>query len=156
MPKSATLGNNLVDQLLPTVGALRQSLNAKMGVRQYRVYVVRRTWSGARRGEGTATDVAEELTPAPRVQMGLTYKLEKCGLDEAGVVVLSEVDLRYTEDDLDGHPIAANAEWFYRIDDGQGQSIRSRTFQLARPPIPDREKDIGWEIHLRPSVENDG
>lgn len=155
MAKDAILGNNLVDKLLPTVGKLRQSLFAKMGVRQFRVFTVRRSWSGGRRGEGTATDTAVELTPAPQVSMGLTFSMEPCGLDEAGAVTLREVDLRYTEDELDGRPIAGHEEFFYRIDDGQGQSIRSRSFQLARPPFPDREESIGWIVHLRPSADND-
>jgi hypothetical protein len=155
MAKNATLGNNLVDKLLPTVGKLRTSLFAKMGVRQFRVFTVRRTWDGGRRGEGTPTETEVELTPPPQVSPGLTYKMEPCGLNEAGAVILREVDLRYTEDELDGKPTAASDEFFYRIKDGQGQSIRDRAFQLARPPFPDREDTIGWIIHLTPSTEDD-
>jgi hypothetical protein len=155
MAKDAILGNNLVDKLLPTVGRLRTSLFAKMGVRQFRVFTVRRSWDGGRRGEGIATEVESELTPAPDVSMGLSFKMEPCGLNEAGAVILREVDLRYTEDELDGQPIGGNEEFFYRIKDGQGQSIITRSFQLARPPFPDRQDSIGWIVHLSPSTEDD-
>jgi hypothetical protein len=153
--KDAVLGNNLVDKLLPTVGALRSSLFASMGVRQFRVFVVRTSWDGGARGVGVSTATEHELTPAPQVTYGLSYRMEPCGLDEAGWVRLREVDLRYTEGELDGGDIPANETFHYRIEDGQGQAIRSRTFTLAKPPFPDREKDIGWEVHLRPTADGD-
>lgn len=150
MGKNATLGSNLVDKLAPTVGKLRIALYPAFGVRQYRVYLVRRSWSGTRRGEGSVTVIStEELTPRPLVTIvGGGSAMVPGGLDEADRVTLSEVDLRYAEQDLTGRPILENEEWLYRIDDGHGQMIRSRWYELNGAPIMDRERDIGWVIPL--------
>jgi len=150
MAKDATLGTNLVDKLLPMVARLRTTLYPAFGVRQYQVYLVRRAWSGTQRGEGTVTVVStEEMTPRPLVTpAGGGASMVPGGLDEADNVMLTEVDLRYTEQELTGRPLLENEEWLYRIDDGHGQEIRSRWFELNGTPRTDRERDIGWAIPL--------
>jgi hypothetical protein len=62
---NAILDTTLVDDLVPTIDELR-TLNDEFGTRQQRVFTVRRTWNGARRGEGTgqlATVDAPTATP---------------------------------------------------------------------------------------------
>ena len=152
MGGSAILGTNLVDRLVPMTDRLRGRLNAMAGVRQYSVYRVRRTWSGARRGEGTATTtLREEVTPAPKVSFaGLKSALEPAGLLEDGGALLTEVSLTYTEAELTGRPLAANEEFLLELVDIQGQASRSRYFEPTDAPlVVDRERDIGWRVPLR-------
>jgi hypothetical protein len=149
---SAILGTNLVDRLVPMTDRLRGRLNAMAGVRQYAVYRVLRTWSGGRRGEGTATTLLrEELTPAPKVDFSrLRNHLEPAGLLEDGGALLTEVSLTYTEAELTGRPLAADEEFFFELVDVQGQASRTRYFEPTDAPlVVDRERDIGWRVPLR-------
>lgn len=153
MPGSAILGPNLVDDLVPTVDELRSSLHADFGVRQFRVYTVRRTWASGTTGEGTSSDAETEITPRPLVvakeaQQSLHYDLDRCGVDEVGELILKEVSLTYTEAELAGGDLADGEEWFIKLADGQGQAISDRHWVVAKPPFPDRIKDIGWVVNL--------
>ncbi len=154
MGGSAILGTNLVDSLVPdVVDGLRDDLHPAFGVRQFRVYTVRRTWSGGITGDGSYSDVETELTPQPLVKPYRTeYRLDRCGIDEAGLVVLREISLTYTEAELVGGPIAAGEEWLIKLIDAHGQSIADRYWVVARPPFPDRIKDIGWIVQLEKAV----
>lgn len=155
MPGSATLGSNLVDSLLGTVDDLRGSLNTDMGTRQWRVYVVRRQWTGPNRGEGTYSDVLTELTPQPLVDPNeLFFSAQSAGLEIDGNVTISEVSLTYKEAELNPYP-AANEEILYLLADAHGQEMANLYFTLAEPPKPDRVRTIGWIIKLK-SVVVDG
>ncbi len=155
MPGSATIGTNLVDSLLGMVDDLRGSLNPDMGVRQWRVYVVRRVWSDGRVGEGTPADTLTELTPQPLIQSyNLFYEISPAGLDESGTVIASEVSLTYTEDELQPSP-GVGEEILYLLRDAHGQSIADRYFVLSAPPEPDRTNTIGWILKLK-EIQVDG
>jgi hypothetical protein len=149
------LGENLVDKLVPTVDKLRANLLPAMGVRQYTVAIVKRRWSGEQRGEGTASVVSTlTLSPPPLLTYSnnlraLHYDLQPTGADDEGTVSLSEVSLTYSEVELTGGALAANEEMYYRITDDQGQGIAPRYYMLSAPPVPDREKAIGWQLSLR-------
>jgi len=156
MPGSATLGSNLVDSLLSVVDDLRGSLHPAMGVRQWRVFVRLRTWSGGRVGAGSPTDVDTELLPQPLVESDDRYlAVESGGLDEMGSIMLSEISLTYTEDELDGGSNVAGREVLYVLSDALGgQALSDRLYQLMEPPKPDRVKTIGWVVKLRRSTED--
>lgn len=150
MAGSSTLDEDvLVDSLVPTVDSLRGDLHAAFGVRHFRVFVVSRTWSGGLPGLGTFTDVEEEILPRPMVEpfTELKYKLEPCGLTEAGYVKLSEISLAYSEPDLVGES-EEDTQILWRISEGQGQNTATRYFFPKGPPYPDRIKTIGWLIGL--------
>lgn len=149
MPGSATLGTNLVDSLLTMVDDLRGSLNPDMGVRQWRVFVVRRTWAGGAPGVGSYSDVETELTPQPLVKSyDLQWQPIPAGMNEQGNIMLHEVSLTYTEAEL-SPPYVAGSELFYCLRDAQGQAIRDRYYQLMEPPKPDRVRTIGWLVKLK-------
>ncbi len=155
MPGNATIGSNLVDSLLGMVDDLRGSLNPDMGVRQWRVYVVRRAWDGGRVGDGAYVDTETELLPQPLVtDYNLFYSLIGAGLVEEGNIVLTEVSLTYTEDELQPAP-AAGEEIMYVLRDAHGQSIAPRYFVIMAPPQPDRTNTIGWIVRLK-HVQMDG
>ena len=153
MAGTAVLGTSLVDDLIPRVDELRRDLHADFGVRQYRVYTVKRVWSESRRGAGDALYVNEtELIPAPRIDWGsLKQTLSDIGVDEDGSITLHEVSLTYTESELNPSNLAANEEFFFKVVDGLGQGIAARYFTPQDRPVPDREHEIGWVVTLRHS-----
>lgn len=142
----------LVDSLVPDViDGLRESLHPLFGVRAYRTFTVKRTWSGRNVGDGVSSETVVELRPQPKVQewSDLEYELEPCGVDLSGQIKLTEVSLTYTQAELDGGTLASNEQWLIRIDEGHGQGSRSEFFFHQRPPYVDREKDMGWVVWLR-------
>lgn len=165
MGGSAILGSNLVDSLIPdVVDGLREELHPDFGVRAFRVFTIRRTWSGLTIGEGSFTDTEVELRPQPLViasDDGITeLRLEQCGLDEVGKITLKEVSLTYTEAELTGvfgnpmpAPLTDREQWLYKLSDAWGQGIESSYWVLNKRPFPDRVKDIGWVVSLRRSAD---
>ncbi len=142
----------LVDSLVPDViDGLRDTLQPAFGIRAYRVYRVIRTWSGRVAGDGTASDVGAELRPQPRVKVwdGLQFTQAICGVRELGDVKLTEVSLTYTDADLTGQPLARNQEMFVAIGEANGQASPLRVWGHTQPPFIDRERDMGWVLHLR-------
>ncbi|HSR79093.1 MAG TPA: hypothetical protein VLN57_21145 [Xanthobacteraceae bacterium] len=142
----------LVDSLVPDViDGLREELQPTFGIRAYRAYRVVRTWSGRVAGDGTSIDVGAELRPQPRVKVwdGLQFTQAICGIRELGDVKLTEVSLTYTDADLTGQPLARNQEMFLAIGEANGQGSPLRVWCHTQPPFIDREKDMGWVLHLR-------
>lgn len=154
MPGTASLADNLVNDLVLVADELR-GLRGDFGQNPWAVYRVVRTWSGARPGAGTATDVATEITPTPRVgwvegESGrIRFDLPPTGMYEKGEIVLAEVSLTYTFAEVKGTTASANLEVFYKLTDAQGNGMADRWFTVSAPPAPDREKSIGWVVSLR-------
>ena len=157
MPGNAVLDpNNLVDGLVEDViDGLREELHPQFGVRPYRVFLVTRTWTGRTVGDGRVTESEEEIRPQPDVVLGqvqseeVSYRLEQAGIDEVGGLVLQEVSLTYTDEQLTGGDLKPNQQFFYRLDEAQGQGQPSRWFVLGKPPVVDRAKTMGWIVYLR-------
>lgn len=157
MPGSATLDpDQLVDGLVADIDDLR-GLADEFGTRQFRLYAVTRTWAGGEVGEGDDgfTDSEVEIAPPPKVDpyVELGFKLQPCGIDEAGVVKLSEVSLSYSLQDLVGYPpggsLEPGVERVFKLRENYGQGHPDRTFYLDKSPAADREKTIGWVVWLR-------
>lgn len=142
----------LVDSLVTDViDGLREGLHPGFGVRAFRVYRVIRTWSGDTLGDGVATDDVKELRPQPEVMVwdGLRIEAARCGLEELGDVVLTEVSLSYTYDQLTkSGTLDDNQEIIYAIGEAYGQGQPVRTFTMSKPPFPDRTKTLGWKLWL--------
>lgn len=150
----STLGTSIIDSLVGVIDSVRDSIHAIVGDRQYRVYVVRRTWSGSRRGEGIATSTAVELTPPPLVQIegddkGVHYQMQSGGREEEGQCTLREVSLTWAEGDLVPVGLPSNVEFYYRLVDQKGQGLQTRHYVPEGPAAVDLEKDIGWVVRLR-------
>lgn len=146
----ARLGTNLVDSLVTTIDSLRTALYPDFGVRQWNVDLVRREWSGSGRGDGTVSVLSTtRLKPMPLVLGVVDKELQPYGLDEEAEVLLKEVSLKLTEEELTGGDLSAVEEFFYKISDAHGQQLGARYYVLTQTPFPDREKDIGWILRLR-------
>lgn len=157
MPGTANLTDGLLDDLIPVIDELRGDLHSEFLVRPYRVFAVLRTYAGAKVGVGEYTESETEITPQPRVLQwgangGHRYELEPCGLANVGEIMVTEVSLTYTYDELTGgRNLAKNQQFRIRLKEAQGQGDPTRDFIHSRPPYKDREKDIGWVLWLRVS-----
>jgi hypothetical protein len=154
MGGSATLGQDLIADLVPVVDEIRGELNPDFGTRPYRVFRVKRRWTGAGRGDGQALTVFDtEITPQPDVALpsqaeALKYELLPTGKQEAGGILLKEVSLTYTHDELAGGALGPTEEFYFRVTDALGQGLPNRYFVPATPPVVDRDKTIGWIVPL--------
>ena len=147
---TATLGTNLVDELVAVADELREDLHADMGVRQFRCYGVRGAWSGTYHGEGShAITEIREFIPSPRVTLADKHDLTPGGLLATGTCKLEELSLTYTQSQIMGEPVAANGDWHIVLVDGLGQGVSRRVFLPQDHPTTDRENNIGWEVVLR-------
>lgn len=156
MAGNATLDPDiLVDDLVETVDELRQDLADGLGTRMFRVYTVVRTWEGSRVGEGEYTDTEVEILPPPFVAQWfeeakmLHYEQELCGINEAGYIELREVSLSYTYEDLLAHaPAEENVQHLIKLTERHGQGQPVRYFVHSKPPMPDRDRRMGWTCQL--------
>ncbi len=145
----------LADELVSVTDEIRGAVHGALGTRPYRVWVVRRSWSGGRRGVGEPVDTETELLPPPRVRRSpqLEKRLRPAGPEEEGDITLTEVSLTYSEDELYPAARTENAEFFYRLDEGHGHDARPRFFVPREPPQArrgDSQRDaIDWRIELR-------
>ena len=150
----STLGNSILDTLIPVLDQVRGIVNPLVGNRQWTVTVVRRTWNG-RKGDLIAGFTLSEtvLSPQPLVEFqgddkGVGYEMKGAGREEEGICRISEVSLAYSEDQLAPVSLAGNVEFYYRLTDAYGQNVQPRHYVPAGPPAPDRIKSIGWVITL--------
>lgn len=131
---------------------------AQLGLRPYVVSIVRRQWSGPRRGVGVEDDAVSVLRilPVPVVMdlSGVAQVASPGGLDEQGGVLVKQVSGRYSEDvllcrDRDGEPADANASvhWEISFTDPTGRPSEARRFTPASAPYYDPEK-FEWSIRL--------
>jgi hypothetical protein len=146
----ATMGTNLVDDLVPMADDLRDELHRDFGVRQFRTYLVRRVWSGTYVGNGSlkVTSIGE-LIPAPDVELADTHTLTEGGLQATGTATLHGVSLTYTQNQLLGEPLSNNEEFHYLVVDAHGQGISRRLFIPQDHPTTARSKSLAWDVTIR-------
>lgn len=157
------LGSTLAQKLIPIADNVR-NLFTRFGMRPYKVRIVRVRWSGGKRGRG-APHVARsiDLLPTPLVEdlSALTEVLEPIGVDETGVVTVSEISGRFTDDQLrylsdDGAPPGPDEEVFYEIEypqpDGAGGDV-VRRFTLRGAPDYKAGR-FQWSVRLEKANED--
>lgn len=108
---------------------------------QTRLHVVKtrtRTWSGAKVGLGSSTDVDVTLTPKPRVgAVDTRLRMAEPGKYQEGDRVVRKVSATYTEAQLTGGTVAANAEFYWLVDDEPYRVVEVT------------ERYIEWRVLLR-------
>lgn len=140
---------NLVDELISTVDEIRDSIFPDLGVRGYTLTRVIRTWDGIEVGDGTSTTQNLAITPPPLVEFVNRRDELQNGRTERSNLKVTEVSLRYTEDELCGRPRAPTAECYYRLEESQNQGQRTSYWMLSGTPEPDRMNlDIGWTMRF--------
>ena len=106
----------LRDDLIPCVDSARDIIN-DFGLRPYVVLMRTRTWSGTQPGDGTATDVDVAIAPVPKVSHPSPRLIANSGgTIQEGDRMVSKISASYTEAQLTGNPLAANAEVWWVID----------------------------------------
>jgi hypothetical protein len=147
---AATLGTNLVDDLVPTVDDLRAELYTDFGVRQFHTYMVRRVWGDTYVGRGAMKVTQKQnLVPDPDVVLEDTHSLTPGGLQATGTATLHEVSLAYSQNQLLGEPLANNEEFHFLVVDALGQGIARRLFIPQDHPVTSRDKELGWSVKIR-------
>lgn len=162
-PSRMNLRSTLAQRLIPVADNIR-NLNTRFGIRTYKVKIVRVRWSGDRRGRGVPTVELElDILPTPLVQdlTTLTEILNPVGLDETGVIGVSEISGDYTDDQLrflnEGESPGPDEEVFYEIEypqpDGAFGGAFRRRFTLRGAPYYSAGQ-FQWRIRLEKSNED--
>jgi hypothetical protein len=158
----------LVSRLIPTVDKIRQ-LYTDLGLRTYRVFLVVTDWSGGERGRGTMTELARtEILPTPRVDgvTGVSQILHATGLEEEGSISVSQISVKYSEDDLLGTvPLVQDStdrrtgkksvEFFWEVVEDRGVcdptgATTARRRRFTPSGAPELSKDtFSWKINLK-------
>lgn len=136
-----SISKTLVQRLTPTVDAARD-IATRLGARPYRVTLVWVKWSGAKRSEGVPTVEEMPLLPTPKVVdlNSLQVIQNPIGGDMVGMLRVSEISPRYTEDQLNGNgeggtPKPPNWEFFWEIEfrTAHGPGSRRRFIPKSTP-----------------------
>ena len=142
---------SLAERLSAIVNRARQN-NAQLGLRPYRVFSIRRHWSGGEVGRGDVCEVfCRELLPRPKVEFRTRREPTPAGFVERGVVTISEINPQLTEDEVIDLfatcPAKPGDESFVEVvmDARDGQSRRRRLI-IVEPPT---RQSFAWRVTLR-------
>lgn len=144
---------NLVDRLITKVDKIRDRVNVnKVGVRRYRLFRVIRSWDGLEVGAGNATLQVDEILPVPAIQLGgEPDRLFGRGRQQDDSMRASEVSLSYTENFLEGQPLTAGQECYYKLIELNAAQASDTTYWIMlRRPEADRcettSGNIQWKM----------
>jgi len=156
------LNKTLARKFIPLGDSLRDLLT-KFGLRPYKVRIVRIRWSGGRRGIGTAVvEKALDILPTPKVLdlSTLTEIVNPVGLDEVGIILVTQISGRFTDEDLrfldnDGGDQDPDSEVFYEIEfpRSDGRPGDKRRFFLRSAPMYMAGK-LQWQLRLERAHED--
>lgn len=141
-------------QLTCVVDSIRD-LYTCFGARAYKIVRVRTRWSGGRRGEGVEEVIEEvELLPTPLIDdlTTLINVASRVGGNEEGIIEVTEVSPRYSEDFLtgklsDGQETPTDEQFYYEISLPQGGSFIRRRFVLNSAPSKE-PLAFQWKLEL--------
>jgi hypothetical protein len=143
----------LVDSFGHLVDDLRQ-IAVDFGLRPYRMFSIVTAWSGGEKGRGQEFVVSEvELLPTPSVDVSsLQGEMTAAGLNENGVLRVTEVSPRYTEDDIYSifhvQPLPAGHFGFIEVRlDCRDGNARRRRFVVSGAPQR-RADQFDWSVRL--------
>lgn len=111
-----------------------------LGAQKLNTYILTRTWSGGKIGEGTPTDVRTQVLPSPRiVNVAHDRRLKEGGHFKSGDIVLKQISQQTypTESEIDGTRPGAGIEIFYMVGD--------RLYTV----VTVIQKQVTWSVHLR-------
>jgi hypothetical protein len=103
-------------------------------------YLVTRTWTGARPGDGTFSDDESQLLPSPYiVDLSHNLNIPDAGTIKHGDILLKNISKQSypLESDLDGSSDAKNIEKLYRIGEYLYQVIRVKNNYIT------------WDVQVR-------
>lgn len=117
-------------RLGPVADGIRQAIAVRLGLRPYRVFLVRSRWSGEERGEGKESLASStELLPAPRVEAVTSLQNTPFagGVLERGIVRVDRISTTYSQGDLDGGVVGESEQfWWEVVEDGRSGELEAR------------------------------
>jgi hypothetical protein len=136
----------LVDHLSPMLDRVR-AIPSRLGVQPYRVFLLTTRWSENEYGEGTESLVSEtEITPPPLVELGVTIDFRPFGADCSGKLVLSQISLRYSEEEL-VPTVPEGTQFYFEVRRTDGAN-RVRAFPDTKP-VRNGKKGLGWSLQCQ-------
>ena len=152
---SAQAKKTLARKFVGLADSLRDLLTI-FGLRTYAVKTVRIRWSGGKRGRGVPIVIEETpILPTPKIGSmdALGEQLQSVGLEEVGVLDLSQISGSFSEEQLrgyavDGEAIPPDEEFFYEVEffPNAGLPQKRRFFPKSAPTyFPGR---LQWSIRL--------
>lgn len=142
---------------LPELVDEAQQLVADLGLRPYRIFSVVEQWTGGARGRGDVQIIREqEFTPPPVLRRkGLRRDMKSAGVVERGLLTLTRISARYTEEEIRSFfpTDLERGQYAYieqRFDGRNGGEPQRRRFTIASVPelqIPGR---FEWTVDVRP------
>ncbi len=149
---------SLTESLQSVVDEARQIV-VDTGLRPYTVHSIVLCWSGGEVGKGTPTtesEIAFEPTPLVDLQP-VQQTTTPAGTTERGIVQVSEISARYTEDDVQGlfhvQPLGPGRDGFIEVrHDKRDGPAKRRRFRVIGVPWHDAEAFM-WRARL---VAQDG
>lgn len=139
---------NLIDKLVNKVDLLRQRAADKFGLPAHDLYRVLRTWDSGELNSGNHTDVVTEIYPTPRIEFSGRLRLERHGLEEDRKMKAYGISLTYEENFLQGEPLAAGQECFYKLVERNSQGADTTYWVLSNIPLVDRG-NVQWVLEFR-------
>lgn len=140
---------NLIDKLITKVDSLRQKAADKFGLPAFDMYRVMRTYASGTIGEGAFVDAETLLSPPPMVKFQGGDVLERGGRHDNRTMTAKEVSLSYTEDWLQGEPLAAGQQCFYKLVERNSTTAADTTYWILSA-VPEAERDeINWILRFR-------
>lgn len=105
----------IVDDVLSVTDDIL-GLRDELGAVKKPIYIVTRTWSGAKRGEGTYTDSKVQVLPSPYlVDLSHSLRVREGGALKQGDLIIKMISKqKYSEAQINGSVDAPNLErWYY-------------------------------------------
>lgn len=146
----------LPQQLRPCIDEIR-SLKTCFGVNVYSVRLIWIKWTGQIRGRGTPTIVhTVDILPNPSVSPLISQErgIEPIGVIEQGDIEVSEISLRYGEQELtgqlpDGSRITEDMEFLWEVGFPRADgSEKRRRFTIQAAPAYEPTK-MQWRVSLQ-------
>lgn len=153
---------SLGQKLIPVVDKARD-INTQLGLRPYRVKIIRTRWSGGKRSRGVEQVISElDILPTPLVvdMRGLSEVITPIGVNEQGVVQLQEISGRYSEEQLlgvgsNGDPLPSDQNVYYEIEFMRRDGAPSEKRRFIRDGLPSYNAGrVQWEVTLVSANEN--
>lgn len=146
----------LAQELLPTFFAGR-GLIGEFGLRPFRVYVIRRAWTGTHTGDGTSSDVVTEIVEGggnpPKVVFVNEEKLALGGLP-AGTLDVGPITPEHQGGGtslalLSGQNVERGEQLLFRVE-GPGMGPTGRLYALDSLKT---DSPFGWMLRLQPIAD---
>ena len=134
---------NLRENLKDCIGKIL-GIREQIGAQLADVYIVDRTWSGSRQGDGNYSDNSVKISPTPQiVDYSHNIRISEAGAIKSGDLILKGISPNYTEEQLKTQTDSKNTERFYKLG------------TIYYTCIHIKENLVTWDIHIRKVSEDE-